>query len=209
MEASDLIPDQERVVAGFSLHLSGVDEAKPHVNYEEVNAEWTGYLENLRQRGLVMNQVGIPIDSPFLPDLVEQLKKWKRQGRYRPTGHVLFKLRQGEGIEWEWYELRPRKMIDIDLQKFECVADRIPQSVQLYSCGRCSERLKELVHQHGLTGLEFVWIPDKGRYRALQWHYAYGSRPWDEVLTTRCSIRKSLRNCDTTGSLQGRSIEVE
>jgi hypothetical protein len=114
MDASDLIPDPERVEAGFHWHMIGVDSAKPPVNYAEANEAWTGFLETLKQRGLVMNRLRIPIDSPFLPEFVEQLKKWKRQGRYRPSGSVLFKLRQGEAIEWEWYELRPRKMIELD-----------------------------------------------------------------------------------------------
>jgi len=177
VEASDLIPDPERIEAGFHWHMIGVDSAKPPVDYVEANAAWTGFLDTLKQRGLVMNRVGIPIDSPFLPEFVEQLKKWKRQGRYRPCGDVLFKLRQGDGIQWEWYELCPKKQLDLDLSKMECAADRIPQTLHLGRWGVCSERFKELVREQGLTGLEFLWIPDKGRYRAAQWYYAYGSQP--------------------------------
>jgi hypothetical protein len=34
-----------------------------------------------------------------------------------------------------------------------------------------SERFKSVVHGHGLTGIEFVWCPDIGKYRAAQWYY--------------------------------------
>jgi hypothetical protein len=177
VEASDLIPNPERIEAGFHWHMIGLDSAKPPVNYVEANAAWTDFLETLKQRGLMTNGLGIPIDSPFLPEFVEQLKKWKRQGRYRPNGRVLFKLRQGEGIDWEWYELRPKKEIDLDRWKLECAADKIPQTVHMDRWGTCSERFKALVESHGLTGLDFLWVPDKGRYRAPQWYYAYSSRP--------------------------------
>jgi hypothetical protein len=44
------------------------------------------------------------------------------------------------------------------------VADWGPDSILV------SERFKEAVVKHRLTGLEFLWVRDTGRYQALQWY---------------------------------------
>lgn len=178
MGTSKLIPDPSRIEAGFQWHMIGVDGVQPPVNYwTESNVVWQEFLKAMKDRGLMMNQAGIPIDSPLLCEFVGQLRSWKQQGRYRPNGHISFSLRQGIGIDWEWYEIHPKKEAKIDMWKLECAADKIPPTVWLDRWGTCSERFREFILGSGLTGLAFLWIPDKGRYRAPQWYYTYATEP--------------------------------
>lgn len=50
-----------------------------------------------------------------------------------------------------------------------CKAEKAPPGVHVMA-RMVSERFKEVVEQHGFTGAEFFWLPDKGKYKAMQWY---------------------------------------
>lgn len=175
VDRSRLIPDPNRVEAGFSFWLGGLNE--PIGEYEVAQGIQTEFLDGLRERGLDENEAGIPLDSPFLPEIVAQLKRWKRARHFRAGCRFEFKLRQEAQPEWEWYQLSYMHDLDIDWLKWECKADRIPSSKNWDSNGFMSERLRRAIEAEQLTGLDFVWVPDVGRRKAPQWYFALAKHP--------------------------------
>src|SRR5438874_964101 len=58
-------------------------------------------------------------------------------------------------------------------------ADRLKPGVHVaggYLQVDVSERFKAVVEAHRLTGIEFVWIRDIGKYRAMQWYFPVCSK---------------------------------
>lgn len=76
-----------------------------------------------------------------------------------------------------WYLLRPRASFSFCAKTFR--AFRVPRFVDVATDRyvSMSETVRRLTDEHGLRGLEFVWIPDHGKYAAKQWFVAVPSEP--------------------------------
>jgi hypothetical protein len=120
--------------------------------------------------------------------LVKLLQQWRKEGARingygygeelvdeEPTPVEWFTVRRSssdhEAFENEWEKLeRPIQTLD---DYISVRADRLKPNVhvvdsvlQVY----VSERFKAVVEAHRLSGIEFIWIRDIGKYRAPQWY---------------------------------------
>jgi hypothetical protein len=59
-------------------------------------------------------------------------------------------------------------------------ADRLEPGVHIVAASACgvfvSERFKNFVETHHLTGMDFLWCPDNGKYRVPQWYLSVCSQ---------------------------------
>jgi len=161
-----LIPDPDKVSAGFSIWLRSLRKAND--DWMALNKELKGYWDELSKRGLKQNEAGIPFDSPFTEEISKRLNKLKREPHFQGSATLNFKLRQDVKPGWEWYEIRPSALFNppLDSRKFTCRADLMPRSCQWHHGGFISEKCKAILAEAGLTGLQFNWIQDIGHYRA-------------------------------------------
>jgi hypothetical protein len=120
--------------------------------------------------------------------LVRLLQQWRKEGA-RINGYGYGEeLVDDERTPVEWFTLRNTSS---DSEAFENRWDRLEQPIRTlddYLCVRAdllkpdvhvvdsvlqvyaSERFKAVVEAHRLTGIEFIWIRDIGKYRAPQWY---------------------------------------
>jgi hypothetical protein len=126
--------------------------------------------------------------------LVKLLQQWRKEGaRINGYGYgeelvdeertpvEWFTVRQSssdsEAFENGWEQLeRPIKTLNDYLS---VRADRLKPNVHIVDSVLqvyVSERFKAVVEAHRLTGIEFVWIRDTGKYRARQWYLPVCSR---------------------------------
>lgn len=135
----------------------------------------------------------IDLDSPRLPrllDVIEQLRK-QRVAKIG-SGDLRERIVDDADTNVEWYVLSPaadfadwgepsRKewpalnRLGVPTTK----ADSYRAGVHTLSGGGCfvSERLKSCIEQHDLTGVEFLWVPDRGKYAAPQRYLAVAAQP--------------------------------
>lgn len=174
--AKRLIPDPERVIAGFNFWMIWRREGK---NPDEAYSEQRAFLTDLEKQGMKRNEAGIPLDSPFTGQVLKQLSKWKTEPNYQGSATLTFKLRLDAKPDWEWFEIRtnPCSHPPLDKRKFECRADRMPSHLPWIYGGFISEQCKKSIEVAGLTGLEFTWVSDVGRYQASQWFHAMATKP--------------------------------
>jgi hypothetical protein len=82
-----------------------------------------------------------------------------------------------EAFENWWQDLeRPIEALDDYLG---VRADRLKPGVHVaggYLMVYVSERFKAVVEAHQLSGIEFIWIQDIGKYRAMQWYFPVCSK---------------------------------
>jgi hypothetical protein len=125
------------------------------------------------------------LDSPKLPEIVALLARLHKQKRAW-MGYVEINelLVEDARTRPEWFLLEPDTQSHLDA----CFLRNVNEE-QVYPFGNAasaqpglhvadwgpdsllvSERFKDVVEKHRLTGLEFLWIRDSGRYRAMQWY---------------------------------------
>jgi len=176
-----LIPDPARVVAGFEFRISSTDHRPEFVELaKELEAALRRALE---RRGVKANKAGLAIDSPQFEHLYKALKEVNETGLFgRETGYAaisgkfVFAL-VPESLGWEWFEIRPHSHSSIDFTSWACRADRMPTGLTWVDNNFLTERSRRVIEEAGLSGLEFTWVRDLGRYQAEQWYHAMATKP--------------------------------
>jgi hypothetical protein len=102
----------------------------------------------------------------------------------------------------EWYQLIGHTRIDCDYSRHHVVTSRVDRMARdthiAYGMPRnqyVSEHFKAVVETNRLTGIEFVWLQDVGKYQAAQWYipvatHAIGrgvDHPWFDSRTLKGS----------------------
>jgi hypothetical protein len=97
----------------------------------------------------------------------------------------------------EWFAIAPNETMDIQGESkglIEVRADRIKGRLPLrrYSdIPLASQPFVDFVRGHAMTGIDFIWAPDKGKYAATQWYSVIGTsfvgrgidHPWFDPAT--------------------------
>ncbi len=121
--------------------------------------------------------------------LLKLLPQWRKQGAHVNGYGYGEELVDDERTPLEWFTVWPTgtqyeafenwwEQLEQPIETLDNYlsvrADRLKPGVhvagtflQVY----VSERFKAVVEAHRLTGIEFVWIRDLGRYRAMQWYF--------------------------------------
>jgi hypothetical protein len=167
----------------FDLHpperLSGQAQTRRQVEIEAA-------ISPLAERN-VGGSWELDLDSPNLPELVrviERLRKTKTA--WMSFAGIEERLVDDAKARAAWFVLEPKEQAHLD----QCflrnlledhvypfgIATRAKPGVHAAVWGMdllvVSERFKAAVERHGLTGIDFLWVRDTGRYQALQWYLA-------------------------------------
>ena len=124
----------------------------------------------------------IDLDDPALPRLAKVLQD--AIGKRRLATLAILRLDE-EFVEdpaqpAEWYALQfETELIDMGATPLgfpTMKADRVVSNTHTAGFGYVSENFKAFVEHRGLRGLDFIWLPDMGRYRARQWYFPLADR---------------------------------
>lgn len=114
-------------------------------------------------------------------DLVERLEA---EGQAKlGSGCLLEKATPEDEEAAEWFVVRDSPIFqdgETDSWKVlipSCKACRIARGVHVIEDNMVSERFKMVVETEGFSGIEFLWVEDKGRYQAMQWYLAVATQP--------------------------------
>src|SRR5262249_55655490 len=127
----------------------------------------------------------IDLDSPKLSEIVGILQRLHRtKAAWMSFVEIDERFLDDAKTRAAWYVLEPHEQSHLDA----CFLRNVNEE-QVYPFGNAaaaklgmhvadwgpdsvlvSERFKEVVEKHRLTGLEFLWVRDTGRYLALQWY---------------------------------------
>lgn len=121
--------------------------------------------------------------------LLKLLRQWRKEGAHVNGYGYGEELVDDERAPLEWFTVEPTGThyeafenwwVDLErpietLNDYVSVrADRLKPGVHVaggYLMVYVSERFKAVVDAHRLTGIEFIWIRDIGKYQAMQWYY--------------------------------------
>jgi hypothetical protein len=115
------------------------------------------------------------LDSAFpnLQAVVERLEHLRDEGIAQiGSGNFGIWLEDDPERPLEWFELVPRRSIDVELDPPKHKACNVPPGVHVASSLHTfvSERFKSVVESESFRGIEFLWVRDVGRYKAPQWY---------------------------------------
>ena len=106
--------------------------------------------------------------------LLEELES-KRIG-FLGSGFLTERLAQEEMGNAQWFVIFPPPESHDDFSLWdpypECKAYRHPPYRHILESHFVSQKFKRCVEANHLTGIEFLWVNDKGRYKAAQWYCA-------------------------------------
>ncbi len=142
---------------------------------------------------------GIYLDSPMFYDFLIRAKELINNRVARFAGFCsLSQLIEDEG-DIEWYVLNAKN--DLAIEDYDeiitCRADKMSPNVHtahgIFYNVYVSEKFMNVVKENQLTGVDFVWIKDVGKFQASQWYIpvvfsALGrgfDHPWFDSRTLR------------------------
>jgi hypothetical protein len=174
-----------RNIANFlAVAPKKVPEEKSEAWLTKHTVELKTLIDRISARGL-FEVVATP---QRMRNLLNPLEKFRKQGG-RVNGFGYYEeLIDDERTPVEWFIVHPIgnadgfESLSWDLQEpikednvhLRVRADRMKPGIHLGGAiypVYVSERFKAVVEAHRLTGIEFVWCRDIGKYRAPQWYY--------------------------------------
>ena len=119
----------------------------------------------------------IELDSHVINEFVNKAKTLllNKLGRFNGFSSLVQYIQEEDNETIDWYELRSDKsMAIVDYGEIiTCKADKMSPNVHIASGWSynifVSEKFKRVVETSGLTGLDFVWLKDIGKFQAPQW----------------------------------------
>ena len=120
----------------------------------------------------------IDLRSPRLEEFIARSSELIHNGKAIFYGYnSLTFLPHGRDTPAEWYQLIGDTSIDCDYSRHDFQTSRVYQMAREIhiSSGMLrnqyvSEHFKAVVETNRLTGIEFVWLRDVGKYQAAQWY---------------------------------------
>lgn len=142
----------------------------------------------LKELGLKGDSVGwCEIENPT-PEKVSEIFSKAKEEKFRIRGE--YELSLSPDYESEWYEITgsriPETLHVTDCEIYECddkkfylcsiKAFTMPRAAKIIGNTRCDfscfrEDVVKAVTEKGFSGVQFLWIPDKGRYKAEYQYY--------------------------------------
>ncbi len=144
---------------------------------------------------------GINLESPLITDFIERSKGLVNNNIARFDGYCTLSQRLEDRDNNKWYELKATKPFSAEdySEIITCKADKMPPNTHiaygfLYNIF-FSERFVNVVKENHLSGIDFLWVKDIGRFQASQWFLpvvinALGrgiDHPWFDVATLKGS----------------------
>ena len=126
--------------------------------------------------------IEVDMDSEAFEPLITRLTQLHDQQLVYPA-HAFLHIKLVDSITHpaSWFQFAPQRDASHVIwgtknksDNLTCKADAAKPDLHVGHSvmGICvSERFKAVVEQHELKGLEFIWLQDKGRYRAPQWYW--------------------------------------
>jgi hypothetical protein len=140
-------------------------------------------LSLLGARVTLRGDYEIELTPPRAAELLKLLQHWREEGARVNRFAFVEDLVDDDKTPVEWFSLEPSANdasyehvsweLEGDDVHLEVKADRIKPGLNVGSwipVVYVSERFKAVVEAHRLSGIEFVWIKDVGKYAAPQWY---------------------------------------
>ena len=156
---------------------------------KEWDKEHAALLRPLVDKMTSLGDCWVVLTPPRAAELLLFLKRVRKEGGRVNTTRLEEELVDDEETPVEWFIVDPTtgsdegfavlvwdlgEPIEDDDIHLRVRADRMKPGVHVAGWTPLvyvSERFKAVVEAQGLTGIEFVWCRDIGRYRAPQWYY--------------------------------------
>ncbi len=106
----------------------------------------------------------------------------KRQAQFNGCCILSQKLIDHPDANYEWYILNSDQWLAEDIKGsiLTCKADKMPPTIHVARgwCGniRVSEKFRQVVQANQLSGIDYLWLKDNGRFAAQQWYIPVISR---------------------------------
>ncbi len=121
--------------------------------------EFLDFLHKARKQGGRLNSVGL--EEQLIDDDNTPAEWFELDADYNGSEYF-------GGMDWDLKE-----PIQEENEHLRLKADRIKPGTHVVGYSNrpyVSERFKAVVEQHHLKGIEFIWVRDVGKYKALQWY---------------------------------------
>lgn len=149
----------------------------------------------------------VDLNLPVIYDFMREARARISKGEATFYGFCMLgqELLDTDEAPGEWYQFTSSRKIECDRDAHgidTCAAYKMPGNIHIASGPwynqYVSEKFKTIVEKHQLTGIEFEWLKDTGKYRAAQWYipipeYPLGrgiDHPWFDPATLKGSNSK-------------------
>ncbi len=191
--------------------------------------DYTDAIDFMKSFGLKCDCVGwvdINLNCEEKLDLIEKISKKAHSKQYKLRCQHYTK--DYNGLDTKWLYFKPKYSVndnwqwdDADYGTCKIKGYKLPKSCNaVYVVGlvAVSQRFVKTCKQLNLTGVDFMWLKDNGKYSAMPYFYVIPEKPFlrytkeemliDETAMTSKQRMKFCKQVDYDGSHIGRLIEL-
>ncbi len=174
--------NMELATLTFHLTPTGV----PRDDFDATDAFSQAFIHSL---GLNVHSgcwANINLDSPAMDSFIREARNLilAEKATFYGMNTLYCTLPDDADHPHEWYELTSYTRFESEGWKSDietCKAFRMPPTAYIaagmHNNLYVSEHFKTIVEEHQLTGIDFVWVKDVGKYRAPQWFVPVPLKP--------------------------------
>jgi hypothetical protein len=155
----------------------------------------------------------IDLRSPRIDEFIARSSQLIHDGTatFYGINHLNLAWQEEGDTPVEWYQIVGRSRIDCNRSRHDIEtvrADRMARDIHLafgmFSNPYVSERFKDVVETNCLTGIEFVWLQDLGKYQAAQWYIPVAQYPMGRGVDHPWFDSRTLKGSDSWQPLSPR-----
>ncbi len=160
----------------LEIGLGGVDKAKDSMISPR---QLEPLLKGLLKKGDYPSKFWVDVDGPEVRRYIEVIQELTQKRKIASAGCQYCKEEyvEEEQSSADWYLMEPEAEVEdmgsselgIPLMKAARMKPGVHSAAIVGSAPFYSEEFKAFVEQKKLKGLDFVWLPDVGKYKARQW----------------------------------------
>jgi hypothetical protein len=185
------------------------------LSFEESDAFSRTFIHSLGLRVQSGCWSDIDLDSPAIDDFMDRAAALITERKAEFFGYNLLRqtLLSSPEAPLSWYRLRPQVFLYTDsldggVEAFKAYTTRPDIHIAMGPTNSqalyVSESFKTVVEECALTGIDFVWVKDTGKYRARQWFIPVALEPMGRGIDHPWFDPRKLKGSD---SWQPRSAE--
>lgn len=180
-----------------------LDKKGKRINEEDEYQQNIDFVHSLGRKCDCVGWSKLKTDEPDTDNILNEIKAYCKTNGWEARGWY---TRTYCDITSDWFELETTCFNDTSIADWVCAPTDAGGEIELAairayhelspapkkSFGICvSERFRNACIKHGIEGVDFCWVQDKGRYAAEQYFYIYADK-----LIPRVACDRGLKKSD-------------
>ncbi len=198
-------------VMNFKEHLTWILDKRSHKLNDDKYQENIDFVHSLGKKCDCVGWSELDMDEPDANEVLDKIQVFCKEQGWRARGWY---ERTYRDVESDWYELKPEDFKDNTVLDVFPVETETGEKIYLETISAFHEinvapkdchnicvpdRFRNACINNGITGVDFCWVQDKGRYEAEQYFYIFPHKNIPRIIYDRSIDKKQTARLQSLG----------